>query len=792
MVNLFTGNLVKRVTLVSVPTIGSPLNFILTYNAQDTVSGPVGNKWRCTHMAALSTASGIYTLTTDSGRAFAFQASGAPNPVTSTFFPGTLGMVGSNYQITYTDGAKALFDGTAGTFGRLLSLTDPHGNVTTVGYDSSNRCATMTEPQGRQIVLGYDSSNRIISVTDPLGNAIMLAYDGYNNLNSILLPPSYCGLTYGYTQLGTTGEYMLTTRTDANSHTFTYGYDTTPTDATYRYLTSVQDAESNTITYAYSTATESTGESDLTFAQTTMTDARSPAQTWTYRFDVSGNLWRIMDPSNHWSHFRWDENQKMLAEDGGYPLYVRQYGSAAYVALFPNINNTIRRFAYDNDGMGNSAENLLYEADATGLVTQHTYDSGSSYTNGSSRHLLCTNPAQGNFAVQGNWIGQYGGDGYVLCNFNNGTDLSSLPAYITSVAQNGALDFISPNNALTGPSLGDPQALNAPGGLFRSLGYWKQTTGSPPTLTITITMAVAKAFNLSLYANSVDLGRMTAGFTNYAPFLYATYAGRDMLFTVTDSNGTQSFRVTNDLAGAWITFPVYGNALGSTITVTVTPQGANTTEVAVSAVAFDIKDDHRQTFTYSSGDANILSMTDGVGDQTQIQYNTDGSMSQWTDARSHITQFFYEDAYKNLTRIHDVYGNDTRMTYDTNGNVLSLSDANNHTWRYSYNAKNRLLTSTNPLGNVTALTWDGAGNLLFDYRCQRQPDAVFLHQRQPPPHHYRCAKQYHPVSIRSRRHADPNYRCSGQTHAIHLRCQRNAVQRHLARQRHRRHPAIRV
>ena len=43
---LSTGDLMRTVSVVSVPTIGGLLELTLTFNAVDTVSGPVGNKWR--------------------------------------------------------------------------------------------------------------------------------------------------------------------------------------------------------------------------------------------------------------------------------------------------------------------------------------------------------------------------------------------------------------------------------------------------------------------------------------------------------------------------------------------------------------------------------------------------------------------------------------------------------------------------------------------------------------------------------------------------------------------------
>ena len=76
--------------------------------------------------------------------------------------------------------------------------------------------------------------------------------------------------------------------------------------------------------------------------------------------------------------------------------------------------------------------------------------------------------------TQGEWVGRFGADGYVLSSFSNASagtapDVASLPAYIASFRSSGrsATSWISPNpNA-------DARALQAPaGGSGRAIGCW--------------------------------------------------------------------------------------------------------------------------------------------------------------------------------------------------------------------------------------------------------------------------------------------------------------------------------
>ena len=48
--------------------------------------------------------------------------------------------------------------------------------------------------------------------------------------------------------------------------------------------------------------------------------------------------------------------------------------------------------------------------------------------------------------TQGNWGGAYGGDGYVLVNWNNGSDVESLPAYVSDVSYSGMSRYMWNSN----------------------------------------------------------------------------------------------------------------------------------------------------------------------------------------------------------------------------------------------------------------------------------------------------------------------------------------------------------
>src|SRR4051812_6754094 len=63
------------------------------------------------------------------------------------------------------------------------------------------------------------------------------------------------------------------------------------------------------------------------------------------------------------------------------------------------------------------------------------------------------------FTTSGTWVGTYGGDGYVLSNWNDPNDLQNLPSYVSSVTYSGESRF-----TWNGATL-DPRAVQDPSNL---------------------------------------------------------------------------------------------------------------------------------------------------------------------------------------------------------------------------------------------------------------------------------------------------------------------------------------
>jgi RHS repeat-associated protein len=67
---------------------------------------------------------------------------------------------------------------------------------------------------------------------------------------------------------------------------------------------------------------------------------------------------------------------------------------------------------------------------------------------------------------------------------------------------------------------------------------------------------------------------------------------------------------------------------------------------------------------------------------------------------------------------------ETAMGYDRNGNVTSVTDDNGYTIAFAYDGLNRLVLVTDALSNTTAYSLDGIGNVVQTIATERQPDAL--------------------------------------------------------------------
>jgi RHS repeat-associated protein len=237
------------------------------------------------------------------------------------------------------------------------------------------------------------------------------------------------------------------------------------------------------------------------------------------------------------------------------------------------------------------------------------------------------------------------------------------------------------------------------------------------------------------YMQDTDGNRITAGYTDGSltsltassgQSIDIAYNSADLISSITDSDGrtthynydstnTYLTSVTSDTGQ--ITTYAYNTASGSpaqnALTSITFPGNTHQYFAYDSEGRLDSTDQdggaQPLSFGYSLGQ---VSVTDGVGDTTNLYYNEDGLITKSVDPLGNVTLGSY-DANFNLTSITNAVGQSESYTYNSVGEVTSWTDFLGNTTSFNYSgALNELSSMTDANGNTTDYSYDSSGDLL--------------------------------------------------------------------------------
>ncbi len=115
------------------------------------------------------------------------------------------------FVLTFGDGGSWRFvptDPVLPEAGKIDRIEDRHGNAMTFAYDGLGRLILITDTLGHVQALSYDGSGRITSLTDFDGRVVAYQYDGAGNLISVTGPPVVGTPTGNDFPLGKTTTYL--------------------------------------------------------------------------------------------------------------------------------------------------------------------------------------------------------------------------------------------------------------------------------------------------------------------------------------------------------------------------------------------------------------------------------------------------------------------------------------------------------------------------------------------------------------------------------------------------------
>ena len=246
--------------------------------------------------------------------------------------------LGSLTSVTQPGGSARTF--TYNSRNQLVSETHPESGTTTYAYDDAGNLTTKQDATGTVLTYVYDANNRLIAVQAPGADGISTAYDEADSPTALATGAASTVLAYDTAD-------RLTTRTDTISgHAFvsSYTYDgldnliaiTYPSGRTIGYdydaanrITRVHD---DTVNYASGITYHPSGRvAALTFgngtAETTTFDGRyRPVQhtsgplSMAYTYDLGGNVTQITDARTSYSEgYGYDALDRLVSVTGWIP-----------------------------------------------------------------------------------------------------------------------------------------------------------------------------------------------------------------------------------------------------------------------------------------------------------------------------------------------------------------------------------------------------------------------------------------------------------------------------------------
>ncbi len=320
----------------------------------------------------------------------AYDANGnmTQKSVTGPRNDGTTGTVARTWRWTY------------GTLGRVLTATDPNGNVTTTTYwpDSDpdlgkrGNVATITNPLGHVTqIVAYDANGRPLSIVDPNGAITTLAYHPRGWLTSRTAAGE--ATTYDYDAVG---QLIKATQPDGSYLAYTY-------DGAHR-LTGIRDGLGNSIAYTLdamgnrqredvydpSGALARTRSHTFDSLNRLAADIGALSQSTRYSYDGQGNRLASTDPLARITATGYDALNRILTVTDPASRATRYaYDAAGNLASVTDPRNLTTSYTYD--GLGNAtklvspdtwvatstfdaAGNLQTRLDALGVTTTYSYD----------------------------------------------------------------------------------------------------------------------------------------------------------------------------------------------------------------------------------------------------------------------------------------------------------------------------------------------------------------------------------------------------------------------------------
>ena len=553
------------------------------------------------------------------------------------------------------------FDGA----GRLVSITDQSGNVTTLEY-SGSWLTTVTDPFGRTLTFAYSEGLRpkIAAITDPQGGVYSYAYTG-EQVGQVVFPDgSARTYLYGETAYSPANSPSLMTGiiNENNVRFATYKYDisgkaysTEWAGGVNRYTVS-GDAPINVTdplgrTKMYSTR----GLNGVRYLYDTVQPCAgtgcSGTVTEVNRYDANGNLTFYADLRGVNTKRTFDTTRNLeLTRIEGDPLTPRTITTTWHPTfrLPASITEPVRV-----NGT-NSTKTTSFGYDSIGNLIQRVVATPSG-----SRTWTWTYSVNGQVLTATDPMGR--------------TTINTYAGGVLATSTNP----LGQTTSVTGYNAhGQPTSMTDPNGLVTGFTY---------DLRLRLTSKTTQGQNTSYqYDNAGQLRRVTLPDNSNIDYFYDA---AQRLNRIQDGLGNFT-QYTLDNAGNRTREDVYDK---------------NSVLARARSRVFDSLGRTIQDI----GGASASQIT-------QYAYDASGNQTGTTDALNRTTTSSY-DALNRIIQVNDPVNGATKPTkyeYDLQDNLTKVTDPKNLATIYSYNGFSELISQTSPDTGTTSFSYDAAGNML--------------------------------------------------------------------------------
>ncbi len=328
-VNLWNGSLVVGREDLSLPGRGVPLAFRRNYaSTSGEEAGWMGVGWSHNYESLLiATGCGEMVVTGGEGAGTRF----APGPdgfVPLAGFHGSLALESDGFAYYTKSGNRYLYQPFESGRYRLVAISDPNGNVTTINYaggESATKVLSVSDSSGRSLLFSYtltalrfEAPQALLTeVRGPDGMAVRFTYDAFGNLiqadREALRSESY---TYDVQAGSSLRQHLVSVHNESRGGTRAFAYGSFSAQVGFE-ITLPQTRVTET-TWSVYNAGSLLSEGRATFAYDLVANTTSVRDTFDaetqYEFNTYGSPLRIVDPEQNETLMVWAANDVLLEQ----------------------------------------------------------------------------------------------------------------------------------------------------------------------------------------------------------------------------------------------------------------------------------------------------------------------------------------------------------------------------------------------------------------------------------------------------------------------------------------------